>query len=114
MALRPSCYECPYTLIERDTDITIGDFWGIDKKIPDFYDSMGTSLFIIHNQKGMELFDSVKTQLDYRECTIEECMQSHLEKPTEKPENRFQFWIDYYENGINMILKKYTKKALYI
>ena len=30
MTLRPSCYECPFARIDRDSDITIGDFWGIE------------------------------------------------------------------------------------
>ena len=34
--LRPSCYKCPYTSIYRDSDITLGDFWGVDKNINGF------------------------------------------------------------------------------
>lgn len=35
-ALRPSCHECPYATTERQTDITIGDFWHIEKKFQIF------------------------------------------------------------------------------
>ena len=36
--LRPSCTHCPYTKVDRDTDITIGDFWHMNKSMPDCYD----------------------------------------------------------------------------
>ena len=29
---RPSCYKCPYSHIDRVGDISIGDFWGIEKQ----------------------------------------------------------------------------------
>ena len=34
LSLRPSCYECKFTKSERYGDITLGDFWGIGKKYP--------------------------------------------------------------------------------
>ena len=55
-ALRPSCYECLYATTERKTDLTIGDFWHIEETIPDFYDPNGNSLFLIHTNRGEELF----------------------------------------------------------
>ena len=32
--LRPSCYHCPYKSTIHPGDITIGDYWGIDKAAP--------------------------------------------------------------------------------
>ncbi|MCI6276394.1 MAG: Coenzyme F420 hydrogenase/dehydrogenase, beta subunit C-terminal domain [Clostridium sp.] len=29
--MRPSCEHCPYTDIHRASDITIADYWGIEK-----------------------------------------------------------------------------------
>ena len=34
--LRPSCYQCPFAKIERETDMTIGDFWHIEEKKRNF------------------------------------------------------------------------------
>ncbi len=112
-ALRPSCYHCPYTAVERNTDITIGDFWGIDQKMPDFYDPMGNSLFLVHTKTGQDLFDAAREAMDVRESSVEQCMQSHLEHPTECPQERSEFWKLYREEGVNKVMKKYAGRGFY-
>ena len=107
--IRPSCFNCPYTKIERNVDITIGDFWHIEDRMPDFYDPMGVSLIIVHSQKGMELFDKARTYIEYRESNEKDCWQLNLEKPTPVPDSREMFWTDYREKGISFVVKKYGK-----
>ena len=63
-ALRPSCYECPYATTERTTDMTIGDFWHIEETIPDFYDPNGNSLFLIHTNRGEEMFEKIQGDME--------------------------------------------------
>lgn len=105
--LRPSCYECPYTTTERKTDITIGDFWHIEETIPDFYDPNGNSLFLIHTNRGEELFEKIKNDLDCRLSNTTQCWQPNLEAPTKKSEQREEFWNDYQKKGIDFVMKKY-------
>lgn len=81
-ALRPSCHICPFATTERKTDLTIGDFWHIEETIPDFYDKNGTSVFLIHTDKGAELFGQIKAGLNYRESNVKQCWQVNLERPT--------------------------------
>jgi coenzyme F420-reducing hydrogenase beta subunit len=106
-ALRPSCHVCPFVTTERKTDLTIGDFWHIEESIPDFYDKNGTSIFLIHTDRGAELFERIKDDLDYRESNVKQCWQTNLEKPTPISEHRVEFWRDYNNKGINHIMKKY-------
>lgn len=106
-ALRPSCHVCPYTTTGRKTDITIGDFWHIEEKIPDFYDPAGNSLFLIHTKRGIELFEQLKEAIDYRESNTTECWQLNLEHPTPVSEKRDIFWKDYEKHGVDYIMKKY-------
>lgn len=111
-ALRPSCYKCPYATIERKTDITIGDFWHIEEKIPDFYDPRGNSLFLIHTNRGEELFESIKKDLNYRLSNTTQCWQANLEAPTKRSEQREEFWNDYQKRGIDFVMKKYGKASI--
>ena len=111
-ALRPSCHECPYATIDRKTDITIGDFWHIEDMIPDFYDEMGNSLFLIHTDRGEQLFDKIKENLDYRLSDTKQCRQKNLETPTQVSEYRQEFWNDYRREGIDFIMKKYGTVSL--
>ena len=105
--LRPACHNCPYASVHRDTDMTIGDYWGIEKVMPDFYDPMGNSLILIHSSRGQSVFEEVKAELEYRESSIRDCLQPNLERPTPVSENRGTFWKDYREGGIDMIVEKY-------
>ena len=111
-ALRPSCHVCPYATVDRKTDITIGDFWHIEQTIPDFYDPNGTSLFLIHTNRGEELFEKIKGNLDYRLSNTQQCWQANLEAPTPVSKHRQEFWNDYKEKGIDYIMKKYGTVTL--
>ena len=111
-ALRPSCHRCPFATTERKTDITIGDFWHIEKTIPDFYDPDGTSVFLIHTDRGEELFNNIKGNLEYRLSDTKQCWQANLEAPTPMSEHRQEFWKDYQRRGIDYIMKKYGTASL--
>lgn len=106
-ALRPSCYECPYATTERKTDMTIGDFWHIEETIPDFYNKNGNSLFLIHTDRGEQLFEVAKEKLEYKLSDTKQCWQANLEAPTKRAELRDKFWRDYQKKGVDFIMKKY-------
>lgn len=108
-AMRPSCHECPYATTERKTDLTIGDFWHIEETIPEFYDPNGNSLFLIHTDRGEQLFDSIKGNLEYRRSDTQQCWQKNLEAPTPVSDDRQKFWEDYQREGIEFIMRKYGR-----
>ena len=105
--LRKCCSVCPYTTMVRKSDITIGDFWHIEKSMPEFQDEMGTSLFLIHTERGRQLFDNILQYLDYKESNTIDCWQLNLEKPTEHASDREAFWTDYQNSGITYTMEKY-------
>ena len=110
--LRPCCSKCPYTRIDRQTDITIGDFWHIENSMPDFQDEKGVSLVIVHTEKGKMLFESVSHYCTIRESNIRDCWQMNLEKPTEHAATRRRFWKDYETKDIQYVMKKYGKVSM--
>lgn len=107
--LRPSCYNCNYANIHRPADITIADFWGIDKVNPKFLDKNGVSLVIINNQKGREIFSEIKNDINTIDCSLEDCIKYTytLNKPTPITENREEFWEEYQNKEFDYIIKKY-------
>lgn len=107
-ALRPSCYECPYATTERKVDLTIGDFWGIDKVMPDFYSPESNSLVLVHTEKGQEIFEKIKDKVEWRESNTADCLQPNLINPTERSPRREEFWFDYRKKGVSFVIKKYT------
>ena len=105
--LRPACYNCRYSSIVRPSDITIADFWGIEKTMPEIDDDKGVSLVLVNTQKGKSVFNSLSTIYKW-ESSIEDCLQPNLINPTKEPLNREQFWQDYYQNGFKFVAKKYA------
>ena len=65
MILRPSCYNCQAKSGRSQSDITIGDFWGIETVLPSMDDDKGTSLVLVHTEKGKQIFADaqVKTEV---------------------------------------------------
>lgn len=105
---RPSCHNCIYTNIKRVSDITIGDFWGIEKSHPDFYDKSGVSLVLVNTIKGKKYFNNITDSINYIESNTIECNQPQLNEPIKESKLQIKFWNDYSKYGFNYILKKYT------
>ena len=61
--LRKSCGSCKFNRIPRQADLTIGDFWGIQKVDKGYDDGKGTSVVLENTIKGCLLFDSITSQL---------------------------------------------------
>ena len=110
--LRPSCYKCPYKCINHPGDITIGDYWGIEKVAPEFYDEKGVSLVIINSKKGKFLFDKCKDKMDIIREDINSCLQPPLIKPFPQPKGRMYFWEYYRTHDFEDVLKKYSDIGL--
>ena len=112
LSLRPSCYSCPYARAERVGDITVGDFWGLEKTMPDFASPCGTSLVIVSTEKGQALFDSVEPRLDCVRSDLASAMQPSLSAPASEPSNAAAFRRDYAEKGWSYVAAAYTKPSL--
>ena len=97
-SLRDCCYTCPYTSPVRSTDITIGDFWGIDNCHPEMHDRYGVSSLIVHSQNGAKLLEKVKKNLIIKEVAEKDLISSQrpLHTPANKPE-KSSFWQNYFE-----------------
>lgn len=63
LCLRPSCYSCKFKGLSRDSDITLADFWGIERVIPSMDDDWGTSLVMIHSSRGQGAFGTVQDRM---------------------------------------------------
>lgn len=110
ISLRPSCYECKFTSTERYGDITLGDFWGIGRKYPEWDDDKGISVLMLNTSKGVEAYSQIRNKFDYREESIETAKagQRTLYAPTQKNPNRDAFYNMYSNKGCKAALETYT------
>ena len=72
--LRKSCYDCKFKGSYYQSDITLADFWGVERLFPDLNDDKGISLVIVHSEKGEALVgeaDIVKRQVSLKDAVCE-------------------------------------------
>jgi coenzyme F420-reducing hydrogenase beta subunit len=107
LTLRPSCYSCPYTKLDIPSDITIGDFWGIEKIHPDFNDGMGVSLVIARTEEGKKLLKKCENDARILPCPDDMEMQSALKESAPKSILRMLLFKEFATSGIYGVLKKF-------
>ncbi len=77
---RTSCYKCPFARLERVSDITIGDFWGLRnvEKLP-IETKDGVSLLLPSTEKGIQLINLVKEYFNLYERNIDEAVAGNTQ-----------------------------------
>lgn len=63
--LRPSCTNCAFKGVQRHSDLTLGDCWGIWEIDPLFDDDKGTSLLLIQSEKGANIWAVIRDAFDW-------------------------------------------------
>lgn len=113
LCLRPSCYQCHSKGNFRKSDITLGDFWGVEKVCSEMYNEKGTSLILINSEKGKKIFGKIKRNLKIKEINIEEAIkynESIYKSAFEnKKREKFMSEIDKKKESFNNIAWKYVK-----
>ncbi|WP_251968442.1 Coenzyme F420 hydrogenase/dehydrogenase, beta subunit C-terminal domain [Parabacteroides sp. AD58] len=109
---RPSCHECRFSNYQHPGDLTIGDYWGIEKVHPEFYDSNGVSLLFTNTDKGETVFSDIKDSFFFIESTKDHCVQPNLISPVESNPLREMFWLDYDKKTFRSIAVKYFNYGL--
>lgn len=56
---RPCCYQCKFRE-DKVSDITLGDFWAIERYDSRFVDNRGTSIVTVRTEKGQKFFDTIQ------------------------------------------------------
>ena len=92
-----NCYTCKYAILERVTDITLGDSWG--SNLPEIEQRRGISLILCQTEKGLELLQ--QSNLYLLDVNLE-CAVAHnhqLRHPSVMPSKRDMFFYGI-EKGI--------------
>lgn len=113
LALRESCYNCNFKLGNKYSDITLGDFWGVQNKYPEMYNKEGVSAIIINTQKGNDVVESIKKNMTMKECSIDDIVSGNpsLKESCDRPQKRDLFMKEMDELSIDTLTKKYIKKT---
>lgn len=104
--LRSNCFSCEYaTDKNRPADITIGDFWGIDKSTLSIPASGKVSVILTNTDKGEEFLQ--KIDLPYEERPLSEAVENNrqLKQPAVYNKDR-EVFLAYYEKGFIKAVNK--------
>ena len=74
--------------MHRQSDITLGDFWGVEDKCPEMSDGNGTSLLLIHSERGRLALNGVKDDAKICEIDFEKAINTvgpYFVSPKESP-----------------------------
>ena len=75
-SLRPSCLSCPAKR-SCGSDITLGDFWGVQSAHPEVDYEGGVSAVLCSTGKGAVAVDAVKGRLEWGESSLEKVLSGN-------------------------------------
>lgn len=112
--LRPSCIKCSYRGVQRYADITIGDFWGIEKIFPTLNTTNGVSVLITSSRMGRDFVMKCKniTLLETDASKTPSVLKGLLQKKGEdilnaELDTMYAFERDYVSGGFTYAQRKY-------
>ncbi len=104
---RPVCSKCKHISYNRCSDITIGDYWGIERRHPEFEDRLGVSLVITNTEKGEKTFSAAIRGLNHISTSREQTLQNSLWKLPAPDKNRDKFWKVFNEHSYEHAIKRF-------
>lgn len=107
---RPSCYHCQYKGFPRMADITIADYWGIERVNKNLDNNIGTSMILLNSKKGEAYFELIKDKLEWEETKFESILPGNiaLRKAIEPAKiDRSQFFHDLDQGTFEEVTEKY-------
>ena len=117
---RENCYSCKYATDKRIGNITIGDYWGIEKVHPEclvenggeFDTRYGISCLLVNDENGEKLIKEFGNELILKKSSIEKAaMQNEqLKRPCNIGKNRKKIMTIYVKDGYDGIEKWYYKQ----
>lgn len=110
--LRPSCYACPAKSGKSGADITLGDFWGIDKINPSIDDNNGCSLVMTISPTALTYCQQAKL---LSEASYEQALSYNpsIEHSVSIPTNRkFFFYLIKKGRNLHKAINAYFSTSL--
>ena len=113
ITLRPACYNCKWAKPERTADITLGDFWGIDKYDSSLDAKEGVSMIIVNTEAGEALIECIENQKQIfsEQFPIKVAIENNgcLSAPTQLKPEREVFFKALNDEPLEDVINKYLR-----
>lgn len=116
LSLRPSCHNCRFKGIDRVSDITLADFWGIENVSPQMDDDKGTSLVMVYSTQGGKLLDAVTEKLLVQKADLQAAIYENRSAVYSSPQakERAVFFSRLSALSFDKNVKKATTPHLFV
>jgi len=106
--LRPSCYECRAKNFSSNSDISLADYWGIERKHPEFDDDKGTSLVLVNTKKGKDIFEKISCNMKVIKTDMEYAIENNpcIVKSVKYNKNRDKFFKLIEKENLESSIRK--------
>ncbi len=96
---RRSCYSCKFVYGNSYSDLTIADFWGIRRAIPEFADDKGVSLVMVNSNSGKAIFDSLPIEYRMTSLAVAKALNGGFAEKRKIHPKRQMFYSYLHENA---------------
>jgi len=114
VSLRPSCYECRFKGLGRGSDITLADFWGVERVCPELDDDRGTSLVLVQSDRGQRALEGVSHLMESRQVPADVAVAANPSATGSAPRNprREAFFGDLERLPFDRLVARYCTPGL--
>lgn len=112
LSLRPSCYACPAKLNNTQSDITLADFWGVNKIDPNIDDDKGCGLLFLNNKEKIGLLYNLQCMLFNQSIDNVSKYNPGILYSVNKPGNRKFFFLVFCMIGFYVSYNAVTRKSV--
>lgn len=118
---RENCYVCPYASRERVGDITLGDYWGVQREHPEIMrdaggpcsENDGISCVLVNTEKGQNILNRIADDIHLFASTINKIANENgqLSAPGDKPQTREMILHMYHKQGYGQVDQYFKKRT---
>lgn len=112
LILRPSCYACPAKCFRSGSDLTLGDYWGVEREAPHLDDDGGTSLVFVNSECGQHFLSSLPIAFHSQPFERVHAHNSSISASVNRPINRKFFFMMLRRSGFFRALGATTHPSL--
>lgn len=104
-----SCDDCRYRRLPRISDITLGDYWGIEKKHAEMNDDKGISVVLLNTCRGEQMFKKVADKLKICKSNIDDAIAGNpcIVRSEKRHAKRNDFFGELDYRSMDELIKKY-------
>ena len=121
ITLRENCYSCAFATINRVSDFTLGDFWGIESEYPELIIKstpkislkLGVSCIMVNTEKAKGFVSNLADKMSLYSISLDSIVShnANLLMPTKRKDGREELLNMYKHYGYAPIENKYRKET---